>query len=148
MVGWSFFPVSTLPAPYDIVWCRFPHHEDLGDPGPYPRPALVRNASTDRDGHGEVQLVYGTTKLKFESRRFDFFVTKQSEMDSCGLYRATRFDLDCIAWIPWADEWFETPPEHSSPVIGRLSFEAIKMLQLSLSFKQREAHLAAKRDNE
>jgi hypothetical protein len=135
-VSGIYYPVSTLPAPFDIVWCRFPEHPDLGEPGPKPRPGLVRNVATDDEGFGEVQLVFGTTTLKMTSRRFDFFVTKQSEMDSCGLYRATRFDLDCVAWIPWASEWFDVLPGYSSPVIGHLTANGIKLLQVSLSLKQ------------
>lgn len=144
---WNFFPPSTLPAPLDVVWCRFPHHTDLGTPGPYPRPALVKNASVDEDGRGEVQLVYGTTTLKLQNRKNDFFITKQAEMDYCGLWRATRFDLDCIAWIPWADEWFETLQGYSSPVIGHLSHNSIKMLEMTIALKQYAAIKAAEAES-
>jgi len=136
-VNWTPFPISTLPAPYDIVWCRFPVHESLGDPGPKPRPALVKNVAITPDETGEVQLVYGTTNLKMMERRNDFFVTNNAEMDACGLYRATRFDLDAIAWIPWADEWFDILPGYKSPIIGHLTGHGIKMLQTTISYRQK-----------
>jgi hypothetical protein len=90
-----------------------------------------------------VELVYGTTNLKFQSRNDDFFVTKQSEMDACGLYRATRFDLDEVHWIPWADEWFETLRSYSSPIVGKLSYEGIKALQITIDLKRMRRVLAA-----
>lgn len=134
---WAYFPISTLPAPYDLVWCRFPDHVSLGNPGPKPRPALVRNAAVDEDGRGEVELVYGTTKLKLSSRKFDFVISNPYEMNNCGLYRATRFDLDNVVWVPWAAEWFEARPGTDSCVIGHLSDNAVKMLQVTASYKAR-----------
>lgn len=134
----TFFPLSTLPAPYDIVWCRFPFHEDLGNPGPKARPAVVTNVALDEDaGEGEVQLIYGTTTLKFHQRPRDFYVTNMAEMDACGLNKATRFDLDKVAWIPWAEEWFETLPRYDSPIIGHLSHHSTKLLQVELSYRHR-----------
>ena len=133
----SFFPISTLPAPYDIVWCRFPFHDSLGDPGPKPRPAIVLNIAVDADaGEGDAQLVYGTTRTKVMSRHRDFFVTNVSEMDACGLDKATRFDLDRIAWVPWAEEWYDVLPGYGSPVIGRLTAHGQKLLQIELSHRQ------------
>ncbi|WP_156428407.1 hypothetical protein [Novosphingobium sp. FSW06-99] len=133
----TFFPISTLPAPYDVVWCRFPFDDSLGTPGPKPRPAIVLNIAADVDaGEGEVQLVYGTTKLKTLHRPRDFFVTKLLEMDACGLNKATRFDLDKVAWIPWAGEWFAALPGYNTPVIGRLTQHGQTLLQIELSYRQ------------
>jgi len=81
-----------------------------------------------------VHVVYGTTKLKLHRRR-DFFVTNVAEMDACGLNKATRFDLDKIAWIPWASEWFATLPGYASPIIGHLSAHGSKLLQIELSYR-------------
>lgn len=136
----NFFPISTLPAPYDIVWCRFPEHVDLGEPGPKPRPAIVLNVAVDAEaGEGDVQLVYGTGTLKLGRRPRDFFVTNVAEMDACGLSKATRFDLDSIAWIPWADAWFDVLPSYASPIIGHLSSHATKLLQMELGRRQAQA---------
>ena len=137
MTDFSYFPLSTIPAPYDIVWCRFPAHDALGDPGPKPRPAIVLNCALDNDaGEGEVQLVYGTSKLKFDRRPRDFFVTNLAEMDACGLHLATRFDLDNIAWIPWAKEWFSVIAGYQSPVIGHLTPHQQKLLELELMHRR------------
>jgi hypothetical protein len=136
VVTWAYFPISTSPAPHDLVWCRFPDQVSLGSPGPKPRPALVRNAAINDDGHGEIELVYGTTKLKMHSRPFDFIVSQPYEMDHCGLYRATRFDLDNVVWVPWAAEWFDVVPLTESPIMGRLSDNMIRMLQTVMSYKQ------------
>ena len=80
--------------------------------------------------------MYGTTKLKMQTRKLDFFVTKQSEMDACGLYYATRFDLDEIHWLPWADEWFETRVGYTSPIIGKLTYTGIEALRLTVELRQ------------
>lgn len=143
MVGCNSFPISTLPAPYEIVWCRFPH--DLTAPAPAlkPRPALVRSTAILDDGTGEVEVAYGTTNLKLHSRPFDLVISKASEMNACGLYRATRFDLDTTVWLPWNTDWFEILPDYFSPVIGQLTSEAIRMLQVTMAYKQRAAQLAS-----
>lgn len=133
----NFFPPSTLPAPYAIVWCRFPYDKSLGDPGPKPRPGIVLNIALDEEsGEGEVQVIYGTTQLKMMQRMNDFFVTNVAEMDACGLNKATRFDLDNIAWLPWAEEWFGTLRGHTTPVIGALSPHNVRLLQYDLARRQ------------
>ena len=138
MTEFTFFPLSTLPAPYDSVWCRFPFHDDLGNPGPKPRPAIVINSAVDEEsGEAEVQVIYGTSTLKLGQRRRDFFVTNVAEMDLCGLDKATRFDLDKIGWIPWASEWFDILPTYDSPIIGHLSPHGQKLLQIELGYRRR-----------
>jgi len=97
----------------------------------------VLNVAVDvEEGEGEVQLVYGTTKLKLLQRPRDFFVTNVAEMDACGLNKATRFDLDKVAWVPWADEWFSTLPTYTSPIIGHLSGHGMRLLQVELAHRQ------------
>lgn len=130
------YPLSMLPAPYDIVWCRFPLLPKV-DPAPYPRPALVRNAATMPDGSAQVEVAYGTTNLKLGRRHFDYVVSKASEMDACGLYRATRFDLDQVLWLPWTTDWFEVLPNYNSPIIGSLTPHGIRMLQITIEMKRR-----------
>ncbi|MBC2651253.1 hypothetical protein H7F50_05895 [Novosphingobium flavum] len=92
--------------------------------------------ATDGTDEAEVQLIYGTTQLKLMQRRNDFFVTNAAEMDSCGLHKATRFDLDKVAWIPWASEWFDCLTGYSSPIIGHLSQHSTKLLQYQLGRRQ------------
>lgn len=97
------------------------------------------NVAVDDDERtGEVQVIYGTTTLKMQARPHDFFVCKLSEMEQCGLDKATRFDLDTFAWIPWDEEWFDTLPQYNSPVVGHLTEHAIKLLQIELGY--RKAH--------
>ena len=90
----------------------------------------------DEESEGEVHVIYGTTNLKMMQRRGDFFVSNLAEMDQCGLDKATRFDLEKIAWLPWADEWFATLPGYSSPIVGHLSQHGIKLLQYELGRRQ------------
>lgn len=90
------------------------------------------------DGVGSVEVAYGTTKLKFNSRPFDFIISKMPEMDACGLYRATRFDLDNTIWLPWTTDWFEIRPDFFSPTIGKLTDEGIRMLQIVVSWRKKE----------
>lgn len=134
----DYLPPSILPTPYDIVWCRFPFYPDL-KPALKARPALVRNTAESADGILEVEVVYGSTNLKSLRRQNDFYITKASEMDACGLYRATRFDLDNLAWLPWTTEWFATLPRYPSPIIGHLSEEAQKALQFTIGYRQRHS---------
>lgn len=118
------------------MWCRFPEHESLGEPGPKARPAVVLNVAHDPESdESEVQLIYGTTKLKMMKRREDFFISNLSDMDACGLTQATRFDLDTIMWIPWAAEWFDVLPGYDTPVIGNLTPHKTRLLQIDLAYK-------------
>jgi hypothetical protein len=97
----------------------------------------VRNVAINDDGTAEVEVVYGTTNLKLHTRLFDLVVSKASEMDACGLYRATRFDLDQTVWLPWNTDWFEIRSDFNSPTIGKLTSEARKMMQIVQSYKAR-----------
>jgi hypothetical protein len=138
--GWTYYPASTLPAPLDIVLCRFPVHIDLGNPGPEKRPALVIKTAISETGlNGEVYVMYGTTQLKLDKRRNDLFVTNYNEMYEAGLHKATRFDLDKVLWLPWAEEFFEKPnhPHYHSPVIGHLPVNSTKLLWYLLADRQR-----------
>lgn len=105
---------------------------------------MLNSAVAEEEGEGEVQLVYGTGTLKFDRRPRDFFVTNVAEMDACGLNKATRFDLDNIGWIPWADEWFETLPGYDSPIIGHLSAHAQRLFEIELSYLKRHTPKAVK----
>lgn len=133
-----FFPLSTAPAPYEIVWCRFPYVEDPGIPGPVPHPGLVRVAFADNDGNPWVQVVYGTSSSPFKPGLEYFTVSKMSEMDQCGLYRATRFCFDRCMELPWGPDYFTPLPRTGTIVLGRLSDYAIKLLQVQMSYRQNQ----------
>jgi hypothetical protein len=138
--GWSYFPASTLPAPLDIVLCRFPDHLDLGKPGPKRRPGLIIQTAISETGlRGEVRVVYGSTNLKSFKRQNDLYVVNYKEMYEAGLHKATRFDLDKVLWLPWADEFFEKPQHihYQSPVIGHLPENSYRLLGHLLAERER-----------
>lgn len=132
----QFFPLSTAPAPYDIVWCRFPYVEDPGVPGPESHPGLVRQAFADQDGNPWVRVVYGTSVDPMRTGRNYFTVAKMSEMDICGLYRATRFCLDRCMELPWGPDYFQPLPRAGTIILGKLSDYAIRLLQIQVSYNQ------------
>lgn len=68
-------------------------------------------------------------------------------MDACGLFKATRFDLEEVHWLPWAEEWFETRPGYTSPIIGRLTEGGLYLLQITMEIRRRkkDEEAAAKR---
>ena len=94
LVAYNFYPYSTAPAPYDLVWSRFPNVEEPDLPGPKARPALVRQAFQDSDGNAWVKVVYGTSKSPYKADIRDFSVVTLPEMNACGLRCATRFHLN------------------------------------------------------
>jgi hypothetical protein len=138
---WNYYPATTLPAPYDIVWCRFPDNLNLDAPGIKDRPALVLQTAHSSPGfRPEVRVIYGTSNLKTATRPFDFFVKNLWEMDEAGLAQATRFDLDRVLWMPWASEFFMSPgPRYPSPVMGSLSENSRRLLGFVIEERRRRA---------
>lgn len=130
------FPISLLPAPYDLVWCRFPDVENPKLPGPKARPALVRRSFIDQDGNPHVEVAFGTSKDPCRTSLSDFTISKMSEMDACGLWYATRFRLDRTMVLPYTDEFFEVRSDCRSPVIGQLTEYAIRLLQVQMAYYQ------------
>jgi hypothetical protein len=95
--------------------------EEDEKPGPKPRPALVKRASADQDGNPWLHIAYGTTQQIKRGGWENFAIANLAEMDFCGLYFPTRFVLNRIAVVPWAEEFFSDAPGRMSPVLGRLS---------------------------
>ncbi len=60
-------------------------------------------------------------------------------MDACGLWCATRFRLDRVALVPWADEFFADAPNRKSPVMGRLSEHGVALLRYQSALLQKRA---------
>lgn len=144
MVGsYSFYPFSTAPAPYDVVWSRFPLIETPDIPAPKARPALVKVAFADQDGDPWVTVVYGTSKAPYKRGLEYFTVATLSEMNQCGLKCATRFDISREATLPWAREFFTCIGGKALPIIGHLPDYEVKKLQTQISYLQ---HLVAKSD--
>jgi hypothetical protein len=134
MTAWTYYPASTLPAPFDVVWCHFPFIENPEQPAPKARPAIVvRTAISDPGFCPEVNVIYGTSVLKMDKRPHDFFVTNFQDKDEAGLYQASRFDLDKILWLPWAKEFFVSPGRlYPTPVMGSLPDHLRRILAFML----------------
>ncbi len=136
--GWTYYPTSTLPAALDIVWCHFPVDLDLGNPGPKPRPGLVAETGISEDDNPEVHVIYGTSKLKHDTRPLDFYVENYHDMHDAGLYQATRFDMDRHLWLPWAKEFFVPPStKYYNPAIGHLSDNSCELLGVVLGLRRK-----------
>jgi hypothetical protein len=127
MPSWTYFPRASLPKPLDVVWCYFPIVEDVGNPAPKPRPALVRRASA-RDGKPYVEVAYGTSQTDRRSERA-LYIANLTDMVEIGLPQATVFDLDRTALVPWAEEWFGLL-DGQGPVIGKLNARWREYLKL------------------
>jgi hypothetical protein len=135
-VNYDFFPYSTAPAPYDVVWCRFPTVEEPSLPAEKSRPGLVRQAFQDQDGNAWVKLVYGTSVDPYRATLTDFTVATLPEMNVCGLKQATRFRLDREMTLPWSKEFFECLFEKPTPIIGHMPQYEVVKLQTQISFLQ------------
>ncbi|MEW6598641.1 MAG: hypothetical protein AB1429_14235 [Pseudomonadota bacterium] len=123
-----------MPKPMDVVWCRFPYHNAPNVPGVTPHPGLVFATARLADGGLVVQVAFGTSNLKSESRPLDLRITNFRAMQYAGLYKATRFDLDKIKWLPWGSEWFASPDlrQYPTPKIGFLLSDSIEVLRRKL----------------
>lgn len=134
--AYSFYPFSTAPAPFDVVWSRFPLMETPDLPAQKARPALVKVAFADQNGNPWVTVVYGTSKAPYKSGLEYFTVATLSEMNQCGLRCATRFDLSREMTLPWAREFFTCIGGKPLPIIGHLPDYEVKKLQTQISYLQ------------
>lgn len=102
-----FFP---LPAPGDIVWCRFPHTV-AERPGPKPRPALTIDVGTLRD-EPAIEVIYGTSQELDRLYPGEFAITPTDEgaYDLSGLSYPTKFDTGRPVFLPYNDDWFAVAP--------------------------------------
>lgn len=129
-LGWTYFPLVTLPRSLDIVWCRFPDRDQPSRPGPKPRPALVRSVFLNKQHtRAQIEVTYGTSKLKQDARLLDLIIANATDLAEMQLPQATRFDLDVTLTLPWASEFFEPRPGQSSPIISHLNHAAVSQLE-------------------
>lgn len=90
-------------------------------------------------------MTYGTTREVTKRGLDNFTISNVVEMDLCGLWCATRFRLDRVALVPWADEFFADAPGRSSPVMGRLSEHTVQLLRYQANLRnKRDANLQPK----
>jgi hypothetical protein len=63
-MGWTFYDLTSLPEPYDIVWCKWPQREDKLKPGKIARPVLVRETrimqQEDGSQYGAIVISYAS----------------------------------------------------------------------------------------
>jgi hypothetical protein len=119
-----------LPAPGDIVWCRFPELR-RPSPGPKPRPALVLEVVEREDGV-EIAVVYGTSQRVDKLTAGEFAITRlghAAAYKAAGLSHDTKFDFKQTARLPWNDGFFAVPPgapHGQRPLIGTLHASLIR----------------------
>lgn len=147
MVSEDFYPFSTAPAPYDLVWCHFPTIEEPALPAEKPRPALVRQAFQDQEGNAWVRVVFGTSRDPYRAILTDFTIATLAEMNMCGLKCATRFRLDREMDLPWTKEYFACLPGKPTPIIGHMPEYEVRKLQTQIAYlQQRVADWMAAQD--
>jgi hypothetical protein len=112
-VAASAFP---LPDLGDIVYCRFP--QNLGKPGPKPRPALVIGIGEFADHTMAVVVAYGTSQKTNQLHSGEFLISPAdgAAYQAAGLSYPTKFNLTLRATVPYTDEWFRVP---SVPAFGQ-----------------------------
>lgn len=119
-----------LPVPGDIVYCRFPE-EEVGRPGPKPRPALVTALIELADGSPGVLVAYGTSQRVDELHSGEFAIVPADgePYRAAGLSYPTKFDLRRRVPLPYNDLWFRVPPRPTfgqTPKMGTLHASLMK----------------------
>src|SRR6266481_9718593 len=120
--AWTLSP----PSAYDIVTAYYP--EGPPDPGPKLRPTLCLTVLQGKEtGAYACKVAYGTKELKIIKRSaVDLIIQHTTHVKQMGLARPTRFDLDCVATLPWNEEFFGCWSAHQSPIIGSLTEDYIR----------------------
>lgn len=97
-----------LPEPGDIVWTCFPQVEDLGHPGPKPRPALVLSVY---EAEHAIKVAYGTSQRTDRLYPGEFAVKPgEGGFAASGLQTATKFDLARTVKLYFDSNWFSAAP--------------------------------------
>ena len=128
-----YYDPATLPRRYSIAWCRFPLDKS-GKPGKKLRPTLVRAVARDTESRRSAVIVsYGTKKLNLGYRdKIDLIIQNAEQLHRLGLTMATRFDLDLLQRVPWAEEFFAAPPHGTDIVTGVLNEEQLERFRKKL----------------
>lgn len=112
-MGLRFYDLASLPALYDVVWCKFPKREDPLIPGPVVRPTLVVDVTIVEDQRNNQRL--GAVTVQYGGDYDDRHLPKNlvigaGEFRPLGLHKPTlfRMDLRNRRTLPWAEEYFVT----------------------------------------
>lgn len=100
--------LSRPPQAYSIVTGFFPETKPKGGT-PDCRPLLVTQVLQGSKGRIALRVCYGTTKVLFPQKaNEDLIIQNSSDLDQCGLLRATRFVVDPRQQVPliWATDNF------------------------------------------
>jgi hypothetical protein len=137
-MGWKFYGLDSLPAQYDIVWCKWPRPADKLTPGPWTRPVLVREVmvfehTPTKVRYGALVVSYGTGTFDSVARaEWDLIIDDWAEIKAAGLHKPTMFSLDSgfKRRLPWCEEYFLSPEYVKSVgvITGRLSPQQIARL--------------------
>lgn len=120
----SFF---AKPSQLDIVYGKFPYHEEPATPGPIPHPCLVLDVFEEaaQSGRFWVVIAFGTSKKVGELLTGQFAVSPQhgAPFKKSGLALPTKFSFERekLAKLPYSDEWFAIPkPPRTSPATPKI----------------------------
>jgi hypothetical protein len=118
----------SAPSAYDIATAYYPEDDRLEQPGPKLRPCLVMKVLRGKtSGTFACQVAYGTKELKIIKRQaLDLIIQNTAHVNQMGMARPTRFDLDCVATLPWNEDFFGCWQGKHSPVIGSLTEHYIR----------------------
>lgn len=101
-------PYNPMPASGDILWTNFSQVENLGFPGPKPRPGLV--LFVFEEDHA-VEIAYGTSQRTDQVYPGEFVMNPQDPGFSLsGLAAATKFDLGRTVTVYFDSDWFSPAP--------------------------------------
>lgn len=78
-------------------------------------------------GRFACRIVFGTTNLKVDQRRhLDLIIEEADHLSAIGLARATPFDLDSVAILPWNSRFFGCWSGYPTPILGPLIENDVK----------------------
>ena len=141
-MGWDFLDIVDMPEPGDLVWCKWPHKEKPGVPGPVARPTLVRETAILEEGktgiqYGAITISYGTGEYGERHIGWDLIIGPHARAKALGLHKTTRIALD--SWnrktLIWCSEFF-VPPDYMAKnqiTIGRLEEPEIEQMRRCLA---------------
>lgn len=119
---------TVVPAPGDVLWCRFPFDERPNEPAPTGHPGLVFQVRLQPQGGCSVLVAFGTSNLQRASGTPNLVIQNLRTLNAAGLKRATLFDLGRCRHLPWDPTWFRPIGDLPDPRLGRLDAAAREQL--------------------